>query len=131
MIMLDTNICIYVLRYRPIELLEKFNSAPELSISSIVYAELLYGLELSPKKLQKTRIKQLQQFIQHLSIVPWSEHAAAHYAEIRASLKKKGTPIGNMDLLIGSHARSLKAPLVTNNKKEFKRIPDLKIENWV
>lgn len=131
MIMLDTNICIYVLRNRPIELLGKLNSAVDLSVSSIVYAELLYGLELSPKKLQKIRYEQLKRFMQHLAIVPWDEEAARHYSQIRAKLKKEGTLIGNMDLLIGSHARSLNAQLVTNNTKEFKRISGLKIAKWV
>lgn len=131
MIMLDTNICIYVLRNRPIELLGKLNSAVDLSVSSIVYAELLYGLELSPKKLQKIRCEQLKRFMQHLAIVPWDEEAARHYSQIRAKLKKEGTLIGNMDLLIGSHARSLNAQLVTNNTKEFKRISGLKIAKWV
>ena len=131
MIMLDTNICIYILRDRPIELLEKLNSANDVSVSSIVYAELLYGIELSPKKSQKARIEQLKRFMQHLTIVPWDEEAAKHYSRIRATLKKEGALIGNMDLLIGSHARSLGVDLVTNNIQEFERIPGLKVLNWV
>ncbi len=129
MIMLDTNICIYILRDRPIELLNKLNSAVDISLSSIVYAELLYGIELSPRKSQKLRAAQLESFLQHLVIVPWDENAALHYSQIRASLKKDGILIGNMDMLIGSHARSLDVDLVTNNIKEFARIPDLKIVN--
>jgi len=131
MIMLDTNICIYILRDRPIKLLEKLNSADEISISSIVYAELLYGIELSPQKKQKTRLEQLKRFTQHLTIIPWDENAAIHYSQIRAKLKRTGALIGNMDLLLGSHSRSLGIELVTNNIKEFERIPGLKIENWV
>ncbi len=130
MIMLDTNICIYILRDRPIELVGKLNSAGDISISSIVFAELLFGIELSPKKSQKTRSEQLKKFVQYLNIVPWDENAAMHYSQIRAKLKKTGTLIGNMDLLIGSHARSLGLELVTNNIKEFERIPGLRIENW-
>ncbi len=131
MIMLDTNICIYILRDRPIKLLKNLNSAGDISISSIVYAELLFGIELSPKKSQKLRSKQLEQFLQHLAIIPWDEIAALHYSQIRARLKKEGTLIGGMDMLIGSHARSLGVNLVTNNIKEFNRIPGLKIVNWV
>ncbi len=131
MIMLDTNICIYILRDRPIGLLEKLNSASDISISSIVYAELLFGIELSPKSKQKARLNQLSRFLQHLAIIPWDENAAIHYSQIRSTLKKKGILIGNMDMLIGSHARSLGVDLITNNVKEFKRIPDLKTVNWV
>jgi len=131
MIMLDTNICIYVLRYRPKNLLEKFNSAVDLSISSIVYAELLFGIELSPKKVKKVRSEQLSRFMQHLDIIHWDEKAAFHYSQIRVRLQEKGNIIGNMDLLIGSHARSLDVQLVTNNMREFKRIPGLKLTNWI
>ncbi|MBT4087671.1 MAG: type II toxin-antitoxin system VapC family toxin [Deltaproteobacteria bacterium] len=131
MIMLDTNICIYILRDRPIELVHRLNSAGDISISSIVYAELLFGIELSPQKSQKTRLEQLKKFVQHLSIAPWDENAAIHYSQIRVKLKKTGTLIRNMDLLIGSHARSLELELVTNNIKEFERIPGLRIENWI
>ena len=131
MIMLDTNICIYILRDRPVELLAKLNSAGDISISSIVYAELLFGIELSPKNKRKSRSDQLNRFLQHLTVVPWDENAALHYSQIRARLKKEGILIGNMDMLIGSHARSLGVDLITNNVKEFERIPDLKIVNWV
>ncbi len=131
MIMLDTNICIYILRDRPINILEQLNAAKDISISSVVYAELLYGIELSPKKLQNVRYKQLNRFIQHLEISPWDEKVARQYSQIRATLKKQGTPIGNMDLFIGSHARSLDVELVTNNTKEFNRISGLKVNNWV
>ncbi len=131
MIMLDTNICIYILRDRPIALLDKLNGETDISISSVVYAELLYGIELSPKRLQKARKVQLKQFLQLLSVIPWAEEAAIHYSQIRVALKKEGIPIGNMDLLIGSHARSLNVLLVTNNTKEFDRIPQLKITTWI
>ncbi|MBU2643260.1 type II toxin-antitoxin system VapC family toxin [bacterium] len=131
MIMLDTNICIYILRDRPIKLLNKLNSSEDISISSILYAELLFGIELSPRKSRKLRSEQLKRFLQHLTIVPWDENAALHYGQIRARLKKDGTLIGNMDMLIGSHARSLDVDLITNNLKEFNRIPELKTVNWV
>ncbi len=131
MIMLDTNICIYILRDRPIGLLEKLNSAGDISISSIAYAELLFGIELSPKSKRKSRSDQLIRFLQHLTILPWDENAAVHYSQIRSTLKKKGILIGNMDMLIGAHARSLGVDLITNNEKELTRIPDLKIVNWV
>ena len=131
MIMLDTNICIYILRDRPNQLLKKLNSAGDISISSILYAELLFGIELSPKKSQNLRSEQLERFLRHLTIAPWDENAAIHYSQIRARLKKDGILIGNMDMLIGSHARSLSVDLITNNMKEFNRIPGLKIVNWV
>jgi tRNA(fMet)-specific endonuclease VapC len=129
--MLDTNICIYILRDRPIVLLDQLNKESDISISSVVYAEILYGIELSPIKLQKAQNAQLKQFLHLLSVIPWDDEAAKHYSQIRATLKKEGIPIGNTDLLIGSHARSLDVLLVTNNIKEFERIPQLKITNWV
>jgi len=129
--MLDTNICIYVLKTHSGKILDKFNATKELTISSIVYAELLYGIELSHRKLQKERSEQLRRFFQYLIIAPWDEPAAKHYSDIRGILKKNGKMIGNMDLLIGAHARSLDSDLVTNNTKEFKRIPHLRLQNWV
>jgi len=131
MYMLDTNICIYILKERPNAVLKKFEKVgiEQICISIVTYAELKFGVEksLSKKKNQKV----LDEFTDRLSILPWDEEAANQYAKIRFSLERKGTPIGNMDLLIASHARSRRDTLVTNNLKEFKRIPDIKLENWI
>ncbi len=131
MLMLDTNICIYVLKKRPTEVLEKFNSAGELCISSIVCAELWFGVEHSPADLQPARRAQLETFLSLLTIIAWDEAAAQEYARLLTYLKLKGQLIGNMDLLIAAHATSLSATLVTNNTREFERIPNLLLENWV
>jgi tRNA(fMet)-specific endonuclease VapC len=131
MIMLDTNICIYVLKKHPRYLLDRFNQSKKIHISSIVYAELCAGITLSPKHLQAVRQIQLQEFITLTTLQSWNEKAAIAYANIRADLKVKGTPIGNMDMLIAAHALSLNSTLVTNNVREFGRVVDLKLENWV
>jgi tRNA(fMet)-specific endonuclease VapC len=131
MLMLDTNICIYVLKRRPTEVLEKFNAADELRISSIVCAELWAGVEQSLPEFQALRREQLELFLSLLTIVAWDEAAAQEYAICYTTLKQQGQLIGNMDLLIAAHARSLNATLVTNNTREFERIVGLKLENWV
>ncbi len=131
MIMLDTNICIYVLKERPASVLKAFEAVESLHISSIVYAELCSGIEQSPAKSQTERKKQLIQFLSLLTTHDWGELAAEEYARLYVQLKQKGRMIGNMDLLIAAHAKSLEATLVTNNTKEFERVEGLKIENWV
>lgn len=129
--MLDTNICAYILRDRPRDFKKHLNRYPELWLSSVVYAELKYGIQLSPEKLKEDRRKQLDLFLRHFKIVAFEESAADHYAEIRADLKIKGELIGNMDMLIAAHARSLNTVLVTNNEREFRRVKHLKVENWM
>ncbi|HFE39348.1 MAG TPA: type II toxin-antitoxin system VapC family toxin [Gammaproteobacteria bacterium] len=131
MYMLDTNICICVLQNHSDKLRFKFKAIKNICISSVTYAELCYGIENGENSKKEARWKELDNFTQHLLIDPLDEDAAKHYGFIRAWLKKRGTPIGNNDLLIASHARSLNAVLVTNNVKEFSRVPDLTIENWV
>jgi len=130
MYLLDTNLCIDVLRYHPPEIKKKLEAVKQVGISVIVYSELRYGIAMSHAKTQATRQTQLEQFLALTEIFDWDEKAAEHYATIRAYLQKKGTVIGNMDLLIAAHARSLNATLVTNNKREFARVPDLTIEDW-
>ena len=131
MYMLDTNICIYVLKKRPKAVRDKFDNVRrnQIYISIITYAELKFGVEKSLSKKMNQEI--LNEFIARLQIKPWDEEAANHYAKIRYQLEKQGTPIGNMDLMIASHARSCGYKLVTNNLKEFDRVPDLKLENWI
>lgn len=131
MYMLDTNICIYVLKNRSDKLRYKFKAIKNICISSVTYGELCFGIENGESSLRETRWDQLNIFTQRLLIDPWDEDAARHYGLIRALLKKEGTLIGNNDLLISAHARSLNAVLVTNNIKEFNRVPNLSIENWI
>ena len=131
MYMLDTNICIYVIKERPRAALEKFNEASNagICISIVTYAELQYGVERSSSRKLNQRI--INDFTSRLSILDWDAPAAKSYAKIRTQLEKKGTPIGNMDMLIAAHAQSRDMSLVTNNIKEFKRVRNLNCVNWV
>ncbi len=131
MYMLDTNICIYVLKNHSEKLRHKFKAIKNICISSITYGELCFGIENGARSRREARWEQLDIFTQRLLIDPWDEDAAKHYGSIRAILKKQGTLIGNNDLLISAHALSMNAVLVTNNVREFSRVPDLTIENWV
>ncbi len=131
MYMLDTNICIYVLKNHSDELRHKFKAIKNICISSVTYGELCFGIENGEASKREARWEQLDIFTQRLLIDPWDEDAAKHYGFIRALLKKQGAIIGNNDLLISAHARSMNAVLVTNNVREFSRVPDLSIENWV
>ena len=131
MYMLDTNICIYVLKNHSDELRHKFKAIKDICISSITYGELCFGIENGNSNLKEERWRQLEIFTQRLLIVPLDENAGKHYGSIRAQLKKDGTPIGNNDLLIAAHARSINAVLVTNNAREFNRVPNLVVENWI
>jgi tRNA(fMet)-specific endonuclease VapC len=129
--MLDTNICIYIIKKKPITVMRRFNQnqISRVSISSITLSELEYGVSKSSKPEQNHVA--LMQFIAPLEILPYGDEAAKYYGNLRAYLEKHGTPIGSLDMLIAAHALSLACTLVTNNEKEFLRIPDLKIENWV
>ena len=131
MYMLDTDICIYVLKKRSDKLRHKFKVTKNICISSVTYGELCFGIENGDNSMKEARRKELNLFTQRLFIEPWDENAAKHYGSIRALLRKQGTPIGNNDLLIAAHARSLDSVMVTNNIREFERVPDLIIENWI
>ncbi|MEE8058058.1 MAG: PIN domain-containing protein [Pseudomonadales bacterium] len=131
MYMLDTNTCIFVLKNRSPKLRNKFKAIKSLCISSITYGELCFGIENGDSHLREERYNQLDLFTQKILIDSWDEEAARHYGLIRALLKRQGLPIGNNDLLIASHSRSIDAVLVTNNKKEFSRAPDLTLEDWI
>jgi len=128
--MLDTDICSYIIRERPLQVLEHFKQVEmeQLCISVVTYAELIYGVEHSSSK--KVNRVVIDDFVQHLTIVPWDEEAAEHYGNIRAYLQAEGKIIGSMDMMIAAHARSRKMTLVTNNDKHFKRVPKLTVENW-
>lgn len=131
MYMLDTNTCIFVLKNRTEKLKSKFKAIKNISISTVTYGELCYGIENGEPSLREERYNQLDVFTQRLLVDPWDEEAARHYGSIRAILKRQGNIIGNNDLLIAAHARSINAVLVTNNTKEFSRIPDLTLEDWI
>ena len=128
--MLDTNIVIYVIKRRPIEVLATFNKhVGQLCISSITLAELLHGVEKSTQI--EHNLRQVEDFASRLDVLEYASKAAAHYGDIRANLEKKGTTIGVNDLHIAGHARSEGLILVTNNLREFERIEALRLENWV
>ena len=128
--MLDTNIVIYVIKRRPLEILEIFNAhAGQMCISSITLAELLHGVEKSSMISQNMR--KIEDFVSRLEVLPYDSSAASHYGDIRADLEKKGTPIGVNDLHIAGHARSEALILVSNNIREFERVEGLRLENWI
>lgn len=128
--MLDTNICIYLIREHPKQVVEKFKflMGGNVTISSVVLSELSFG---ACKSLHAEKnIAALAKFTIPISVVPYDKEAARYYGEIRFDLEKRGLPIGPMDLMIAAHALAEDAILVTNNLKEFSRIKMLKCENW-
>ena len=129
MILLDTNTCIYIINNRPPNVLEKFckYKAGEVGISSIAASELAYGVAKSGSLKNR---KALEMFLAPLQILPFDSQCLWFYADLRASLEKQGLSIGPMDTLIAAHALSMEGTLVTNNVKEFVRVPKLKLENW-
>jgi tRNA(fMet)-specific endonuclease VapC len=131
MYMLNTNICIYVLRKRPQRLRLKFSEVSNLCISSVSYAELCFGIESGAPGLRRERWEQLDAFTRMLLIEALDSEVGRHYGYLRSLYKDHLLSIGNNDLLIAAHARSLGAVLVTNNAMEFSRIPDLSVENWL
>jgi tRNA(fMet)-specific endonuclease VapC len=128
--LLDTNIVIYVLKRRPVEVLSVFNAhASRMAISSITLAELVHGAEKSSRVSENLSV--IEDFCSRLTVLPYGIRAAQHYGAIRAALEKLGQPIGVNDLHIAGHARSEGLILVTNNVSEFARVPALEIDNWV
>lgn len=128
---LDTNICIYLLNKKSEKLVEKILSiSPErIKIPSIVKAELLYGAEKSKKK--KENIEKVKKFLAAIEICPFDENSAVYYSKIRAKLEFSGNIIGPNDLIIASTVSSNNGTLVTNNLKEFRRVSNLKVVNWI
>jgi tRNA(fMet)-specific endonuclease VapC len=128
--MLDTNICIYIIKKKPEQVLERLKNAriSDIGISSITLSELAYGAEKSSRPYQN-RIA-LAEFLAPLEILSYDDMAAQEYGKIRANLERSGTPIGPMDMLIAAHALSVNCTLVTKNEREFSRVASLKIENW-
>lgn len=129
--MFDTNTCIHLIKHRPKTLCEKISVFPSesIAVSSIVIAELWYGVSLSQKKRQNKAA--LRDFLDYVDVLDWPHGAGPVYGSIRKHLKEKGTPIGAMDLLVAAHALFLGAVLVTDNTREFERVPNLKLENWI
>ena len=128
--LLDTNICIYVIKRRPELVLDRFNeNAVHLAISSITLAELLHGAEKSSQPQRTLAV--VEDFCSRLDVLDYGAKAAQHYGQIRASLEQRGTPIGVNDLHIAAHARSEGLTLVSNNLREFERVDGLLFENWL
>ena len=129
--LLDTNTCIAIIKERPKEVATKLARVPvgEVGVSSIVLAELCFGVERSQKRKQNQEA--LNDFIEYVAILDWPARAAAEYGKIRMHLMKTGNPIGAMDLLIAAHAVTENVMLVTDNVREFRRVPRLKVENWI
>ncbi len=128
--LLDTNICIYVVNNRPEAVRRRFASAVagEMGMSVVTYGELVWGAHMSSKA--KENLQRLRAFARLVTALDLPSDAAEHYGEIRAALQKKGAPIGPNDLWIAAHARAAGLILVSNNEREFRRVPRLKVENW-
>ncbi|MBA3625388.1 MAG: type II toxin-antitoxin system VapC family toxin [Methylibium sp.] len=128
--MLDTNIAVYVIKRRPPGVLDVFNRHHgRMALSSISLAELLHGAEKSMDPPRNLAV--VEDFCSRLTVLDYGSNAAAHYGSIRAHLEKRGTPIGVNDLHIAAHARSQAFTLVSNNLREFERVPGLLMENWI
>lgn len=129
MILLDTNICIYIINAKPAKVLARFKQyrLGEVGLCSVVAAELAFGVA----KSGSTRNRQaLEMFLAPLSILPFDEAAVWAYGDLRCDLERKGAPIGALDMLIAAHALSQGATLVTNNTREFAKVPGLLLDNW-
>lgn len=129
--LLDTNICIYIAKQKPPSVLHKFEQlvVGQVAMSTITYGELFFEAQKSHHPRQAMKI--LEELTGLIPALPISTETGKIYGEIRNKLEKLGTPIGNNDLWIAAHALALEVVLITNNVKEFRRIPHLKIDNWV
>lgn len=128
--LLDTNIVIYVIKRRPLEVLQKFNQENgRMAISAITLAELAHGVEKSSDPARNLAV--VEDFVGRLTVLTYDAKAAWHYGDIRATLEKAGKPIGVNDLHIAAQARSQGLTLVSNNLREFERVPGLLFENWI
>lgn len=130
MFMLDTDICIYIMKERFTQLLDRLEdiAASKTCMSAITHAELMNGVCKSERKEKNLMV--LKTLIQSVQVIPFDEQAGEAYGHVRSDLEKRGEIIGNYDLLIAAHALSQKMTLVTHNTKEFKRVKGLKIEDW-
>ena len=130
MILLDTNICIYIINAMPPAVVARFQKygLGDIGLSSVVAAELAFGVAKSGSIRNR---QALEMFLAPLTIVPFNDSAIWAYGDLRADLERRGTPIGSLDTLIAAHALSLQAVLVTNNVREFAKVPGLQLDNWV
>ncbi|MCF5223545.1 tRNA(fMet)-specific endonuclease VapC [Pseudomonas syringae] len=128
--MLDTNICIFTIKNKPVSVREAFNlHHGQLCISAITLMELFYGAEKSSSPERNLAV--VEGFAARLELLPYDSDAAAHTGMIRAELARAGTPIGPYDQMIAGHARSLGLVVITNNQREFQRVEGLRVEDWV
>lgn len=128
--MLDTNMVIYTIKNRPSQVRDAFTKhAGQMCISSVTWGELIFGTEKSSQP--ERNLTDIESMAARLEISPFDHQAATHFGQLRAELYRLGKPIGPYDMMISGHARSLGLILVTNNMKEFKRVPGLRLESWV
>ena len=131
MYMLDTDICIYIIKRKPRSALNRLERLQpgQLAMSAITFAELMNGAKKS--KQVEANVAKLNELGELIQILPFDQKAAIFYGDVRSTLERKGNIIGSNDLLIAAHALSLDCILVSNNEKEFKRVDGLRIENWI
>ena len=129
--LIDTNICIYVINEHPPELLEKFKGKTlgEMAVSTITISELQYGVSKSQSRERNAR--RLAEFLVPFELLPYDAEAARCYGDIRWQLERAGEVIGPLDMLLAAQALSCELVMVSNNEDEFRRVPSLKVENWV
>lgn len=128
--MLDTNIVIYTIKNKPERVRKVFSAhSGQMCISSVTLMELVYGAERSANPARNLR--DIEGFSARLEVLPYDDNAATHTGQIRAELAKQGTPIGPYDQMIAGHARAQGLIVITNNMSEFKRVPGLRLDNWV
>jgi tRNA(fMet)-specific endonuclease VapC len=129
--LLDTNICIYIHHRRPAQVIERFKriKSGDAVISVVTYGELIFGAQKSRRQVEALQI--VEEFASTVGVMPLPMRAATIYGELRAELEARGEVIGGNDLWIASHAKAEGLTLVTNNEREFKRVPGLNVENWV
>ena len=130
MILLDTNICIYIINAKPPAVLKRFRQyrIGDIGLCSVVAAELAIGVAKSDSARNR---QALEMFLAPLIILPFDTAAAWVYGDLRADLERRGTPIGSLDTMIAAHALSQQALLISNNTREFSKVPDLQLDNWV
>lgn len=129
MILLDTNICIYIINAKPPTVLARFQRyrLGDIGLCSVVAAELAFGVAKSSSARNR---QALEMFLAPLTILPFDEAAVWTYGDLRADLERRGTPIGSLDTMIAAHALSRQALLITNNLREFSKVPGLQLDNW-
>ena len=129
-LMLDTNVCIYLIKEHPPSVVERFatHAVGDIGISAMTLAELEYGVSKSSRPARNREA--LDQFISPLEVAPFDRQATAAYGRLRTTLEKRGQSIGSMDLLIAAHALSLDVRLITRNVREFGRVPGLRVDDW-